>query len=174
MHAPSNRRGALIAHGFLAALGLSLSALSFAVPTATVEQDTDRPGGDYRSFDTRVRPRQAPQAQEACRAACISDRRCMAYTFYLRPPANARLSSYRTASCWLKKHAAEPAPLKNHVSGRKVYPQPFEREPGPDFVDPPFGTGSCAHFGMTCRAPTELQLIDGQCQCALPRMQVPE
>jgi PAN domain-containing protein len=78
----------------------ALMALAvFAVPQAasgqgaahmTVEKNTDRPGGDYRTFAlTR------PQAND-CRMACLADTQCRAYT-YVNPGIQGP-----QARCWLK------------------------------------------------------------------------
>lgn len=73
-----------------------------------IEFNTDRPGGDYRSFDLP-----APDAN-ICRGECLKEDRCQAWT-YVRPGiqgANAR--------CWLKNPT--PPAFENNccVSGGKI------------------------------------------------------
>ncbi len=69
-------------------------------PSMPFELNTNRPGGDFRSFDLdEARP-------ELCREACLQDPRCRAFT-YVKPGVQGRL-----ARCWLKdsRTRAEPAP----------------------------------------------------------------
>lgn len=61
-----------------------------------LENDTDRPGADYRSLDL-------PQARpEICQAECGSDPKCKAFV-YVKPGVQGP-----GARCWLKS-AAPPA-----------------------------------------------------------------
>jgi hypothetical protein len=69
------------------------------------EQNTDRPGGDFNRF---VMPSPNP---DVCRNACISDRRCRAWT-YVRPGVQAS-----QAVCWLKSVIPNPVPNTCCVSG---------------------------------------------------------
>ncbi len=75
--------------------------------TMTLEQNSNRPGHDYRNFDLSV------AQPEACRDACAEDARCRAYT-YVKPGVQGG-----SARCWLKDQVppAEPAPCC--ASGRK-------------------------------------------------------
>ena len=63
----------------------------------TVEQNTDRPGGDYKNFDLS-QPR-----YESCRDACANDANCTAYT-YVKPGVQGP-----NARCWLKSGPPAPA-----------------------------------------------------------------
>ena len=70
------------------------------------ELDTDRPGGDYRTFWTSVSP-------ATCREACEKDPRCRSYTF-VKPGFQGK-----EGRCFLK--SSIPAPKKNRccISGIK-------------------------------------------------------
>jgi hypothetical protein len=73
-----------------------------------MEHDTDRPGGDYSSFDLAL----ADPA--ACQAACRSAAMCLAWT-YVAPGVQGP-----NARCWLKSQV--PAAMANSccVSGVKT------------------------------------------------------
>ena len=65
----------------------------------TAEDNTDRPGADYKNFDL-------PQPNwTLCRDACANDGNCRAYT-YVKPGAQGA-----TARCWLK--SSVPAAVQN-------------------------------------------------------------
>ncbi len=65
----------------------------------TAEDNTDRPGADYKNFDL-------PQPNwTLCRDACANDGNCRAYT-YVKPGAQGA-----AARCWLKSSA--PAAVQN-------------------------------------------------------------
>lgn len=75
-----------------------------------VERDTDRPGGDIRSFnmptaDLRDRP------DLACKSSCKKDARCKAWT-YVNPGVQGP-----TARCWLKSVVPPARPNKCCTSG---------------------------------------------------------
>jgi len=63
----------------------------------TVEQNTDRPGGDYKNFDL------TQAGYEPCSAACANDPHCTAYT-YVKPGVQGP-----SARCWLKSGLPAPA-----------------------------------------------------------------
>jgi hypothetical protein len=70
------------------------------------EFSIDRAGGDYRSFETN------PDMQdEACAAACKSDKRCRAWT-YVRPGYNGP-----NARCYLKDRVKPPRHKPCCISG---------------------------------------------------------
>jgi len=70
-----------------------------------MENNVNRPGGDYRDFDlTQPIP-------ELCRDACLGDPRCRAYTF-VRPGIQGP-----SARCWLKSTVPNPEPNTCCVSG---------------------------------------------------------
>jgi hypothetical protein len=97
---------------------LLLATQSFA--GATNEQNTDRPGSDYTSYDL-------PNADPAlCRKACDDDAKCIAYT-YVKPGVQGP-----AARCYLKDPA--PAAQANGccVSGVKAA-QPVSRTVLPQF-----------------------------------------
>lgn len=74
---------------------------------AAAEQDTDRPGADYKRFDL-------PAANPAvCQAACRDDAACKAWT-YVRPGVQGP-----GASCWLKSIAPSPRTSDCCISGLK-------------------------------------------------------
>jgi hypothetical protein len=77
------------------------------IPLPSLEPDTDRPGGDYRSFaPAEARP-------EACQRACAYDVRCHAYT-YVKPGVQGP-----RPTCWLKS-SIQPATASDCcVSGFK-------------------------------------------------------
>lgn len=141
----------------------------------TLERDSDRPGADYRSFDERgVHRDHFEQALSRCRAACAGDRRCLAYTFTLRHTGPGLPQRFRTATCWLKDAIPEQQTLANHVSGWKSFPQRAEDSSREEFTDPPGGVSGCQHFGLKCPGGLELEIVDGSCQCSVPRFKTPE
>jgi len=71
------------------------------------EPQTDRPGGDYRSFDLRE-PR-----PELCREACWREGQCRSFT-YVRPGVQAP-----SARCWLKNVVPQPRTNDCCLSGVK-------------------------------------------------------
>jgi PAN domain len=71
-----------------------------------VETSIDRPGGDYRSFELK-----RGEGEEACRAACIADNKCRAWT-YARPGYVGR-----DAHCFLKKEIKPPRRKPGFTSG---------------------------------------------------------
>jgi hypothetical protein len=73
----------------------------------TVEPNTNRSGGDYRSFDL---PSPAPLL---CRDACAREPQCRAFT-YVKPGVQSP-----NARCWLKNTVPAPRPEPCCVSGVK-------------------------------------------------------
>ena len=69
--------------------------------TLTMEDNTDRMGGDYRRIE-------ASPSVEACRSACAADKECDAYT-YVRSAHH----------CWLKRGVPGPTRNVDTVSGVK-------------------------------------------------------
>jgi len=79
-----------------------------AAPAAgALEVNVNRGGADYRSFDLAY-PR-----PEDCRAACMADVPCVAFT-YVNPGVQAP-----NARCWLKNGVPPPVPNACCVSGVK-------------------------------------------------------
>ncbi|MFI4935779.1 MAG: PAN domain-containing protein [Caulobacterales bacterium] len=72
---------------FVFALGLPLAVTA---PALNAQENINRGGGDYTSFD------QASADPGVCQAACRADGRCRAWT-YVRPGVQAP-----AARCWLK------------------------------------------------------------------------
>lgn len=73
----------------------------------SMEPDTNRPGGDYRSFEpAEARP-------ELCQEACARDPECKAYT-YVKPGVQGP-----GAVCWLKSAVPVASPSDCCVSGVK-------------------------------------------------------
>jgi len=77
------------------------------VGVVTIEPDTLRQGGDYRSFVIDARRANA----QICRDACLREPQCVAFT-YVRPDGRAR-----AARCWLKSSAPLATPDTCCVSG---------------------------------------------------------
>jgi hypothetical protein len=71
-----------------------------------VETSIERPGGDLRSFELK-----ADEADEACKAACVADNKCRAWTF-ARPGYTGR-----EARCFLKKEIKPPRRKAGFISG---------------------------------------------------------
>ena len=74
-----------------------------------LEDDTDRTGGDYNSFDILDAP-----GPNKCRQACIDDPKCRAFT-YARPATTRGPSS--PARCFLKSQVMAPVQKPCCVSG---------------------------------------------------------
>lgn len=71
-----------------------------------MESSIDRPGGDLRNFELK-----ASGGDEACKAACVADNKCRAWT-YARPGYVGR-----EARCFLKKEIKPPRRKAGLVSG---------------------------------------------------------
>lgn len=81
------------------------------VPAMSMEEDTDRPGANFRNF------RLDEPRPEVCRTACAADVRCRAYT-YVKPGFEGP-----KARCWLK-HGVPPTEEDDCcISGVRVPPQ---------------------------------------------------
>lgn len=74
--------------------------------TGAVEISTDRFGGDLRSFEMK-----ASERDEGCRAACVGDNKCRAWT-YARPGYIGK-----EARCFLKKEIKPPRRRPGFTSG---------------------------------------------------------
>lgn len=72
----------------------------------TVETSIDRVGGDYRSFEVKK-----GEGDEACKAACVADNKCRAWT-YARPGYVGK-----EAHCFLKKEIKPPRRRAGFTSG---------------------------------------------------------
>ena len=101
--------------GMVTAAPTLLVAAPQAVTAATtVEERTNRSGGDYRRFE-------APGGLDECRRACDDDAACQAYTF-VRPGIQSP-----DGMCWLKSSVPEPAADDCCTSGVKgATPAPSE------------------------------------------------
>ena len=76
-----------------------------------MEDNTDRPGGDYRTVPLLQR------LPEICQSSCRGDERCKAWT-YVRPGVQGPF-----ALCYLKDQTPAPRPSGCCVSGLKIpYP----------------------------------------------------
>lgn len=71
-----------------------------------VESSIDRPGGDLRNF--ALKP---DESEDACKAACVADNKCRAFT-YARPGYTTR-----EARCFLKKEIKPPRKKAGFISG---------------------------------------------------------
>ena len=85
----------------------SEAAVPFQSANITLENDTNRPGSDYRDFDIQADP-------NACRTACWNDSACRAYT-YVKPGVQGQ-----NAHCWLKNAVPNPSGSNCCVSGYKT------------------------------------------------------
>ena len=136
-------------------LSIALLFICSCGNAAQLEQNTDRPGSDYNSFDL---PAADPQM---CAARCQQDGRCHAFT-YVSPGiqgANAR--------CWLKHRAPNPqggraglvsGVLRQGGSSLNTSFQPDMDRPGGDYsnfdladANPELCAARCAQDGR-CRA----------------------
>jgi PAN domain len=72
----------------------------------TMETSIDRVGGDYKSFELK-----AADGDDACKAACVADNKCRAWT-YARPGYVGR-----DAHCFLKKEIKPPRRKAGYTSG---------------------------------------------------------
>lgn len=73
----------------------------------TVENNTDRPGGDYKDFDL------SEAKYQLCQNACANDSSCQSYT-YVRPGVQGS-----AARCWLKNTVPTAGGSSCCVSGVK-------------------------------------------------------
>jgi hypothetical protein len=71
-----------------------------------VETSIDRFGGDYRNFGLK-----SGEGDEACKAACVDDNKCRAWT-YARPGYVGK-----DAHCFLKKEIKPPRRKAGFISG---------------------------------------------------------
>jgi hypothetical protein len=79
----------------------------------SVENDTDRMGGDYKDYDL-------PRADfELCRSACAGDSNCKAYT-YVKPGVQGS-----SARCWLKSSVPAAGASSCCISGFKSQSRAF-------------------------------------------------
>ena len=74
----------------------------------TVEDNVDRPGGDYKDFDL------SEAKYQSCQNACADDSNCRAYT-YVRPGVQGD-----KARCWLKDSVPAPGSSTCCISGIKT------------------------------------------------------
>ena len=82
-----------------------------ALPSVSLEWNTNRPGLDYKNFElTEARP-------ELCQQACADDPNCKAFT-YVKPGVQGP-----RARCWLKSAVPEAGPGDCCVSGVKTTPR---------------------------------------------------
>jgi hypothetical protein len=81
-------------------------------------ENTDRPGGDYRSFDING-------DAEACRETCGRERQCRAWTF-VKAPSTWHGLQRPSARCW----------LKNVVPPARANPCCTSGVPGGQRIDP--------------------------------------
>ena len=100
-------------HSAAFALGLSVAAAASAFvveepaasPAMNLEQGWDRPGGDYRYFETDA------DEPESCERACSGDPQCAAFTYVRAGVQGPR------GMCWLKNVAPPPVQNSCCVSG---------------------------------------------------------
>lgn len=106
-----NLRKTFLAAGlFGAAVLFMLSGYSATVSSRdsfTIENNIDRPGGDYQDFDL------SEAKYQSCQNACANDANCQAYT-YVRPGVQGT-----QARCWLKNTVPQAGESSCCVSGVK-------------------------------------------------------
>src|SRR5947207_2957249 len=85
---------------------LALLASAGAPTPARAQANFDRPGGDYRNFEIK-----SGEGDEPCKAACVADNKCRAWT-YARPGYVGR-----AAHCFLKKDIKPPRRKAGFISG---------------------------------------------------------
>ena len=103
-------------------LAVACLVFAFTVPAgfaAAWEDNTDRPGSDYKNFD--LQPGDGyfagtPMRAHDCKTACDQDSKCMAWT-YVR--AGVQGSNPR---CWLKTEVPKHRHSNCCVSGFKTKP----------------------------------------------------
>ena len=124
-----------------AALLLALAADEGSAQAVTLERDTDRPGGDYLSFDL------SGPDPETCRSRCDGDARCQAYT-YVPPGVQGP-----DARCWLKSSRPVATRSAGMVSGiRTSSPTAGTRdECGPGWLTDVVGGTLNGRFRQVCR-----------------------
>ncbi|MGD9915856.1 MAG: PAN domain-containing protein [Rhizobiaceae bacterium] len=91
----------------------ALFALFLALgPSLAYENKTDRPGGDYKSFDIVI-PKSGTIVSTAtmCESKCKSELQCYAWTLVDRGVQGPN------ARCWLKNSIPEPRPCSFCTSG---------------------------------------------------------
>jgi PAN domain len=107
-------RHLIIASAFIVASGIPGPALA----QDAFSKNTDRPGGDYRSFDING-------DAEACRETCGRERQCRAWTFVKAPNTWHGLQR-PSARCWLKNVVpparANPCCTSGVTGGQRIDP----------------------------------------------------
>ena len=110
----------------------SIPSAPAASSNGALERGTDRPGGDYRSFDLSNNPAQ-------CRDKCASEGQCRAWTF--AKPGIVGPS----AKCFLKSEVPNPRPNECCVSGVKTLENARPSTPSaPSIPSTPASSGSGA------------------------------
>jgi hypothetical protein len=104
-------------HLIVASVVLIASALGAPVSGQDAfSTSIDRPGGDYRSFDTF-------DDAQACRETCGRERRCRAWT-YVKAPTNWHGPRQPPARCWLKsvvpRARANPCCISGVSGGQRI------------------------------------------------------
>jgi hypothetical protein len=84
------------------------------------EDRTDRPGSDYRNFDT--------DSWKTCEATCAGDGKCAAWTY-----ARAGFQGPR-GRCWLKVGVPHPVDNEHTVSGVRFRRASVQIDPGTNLV----------------------------------------
>jgi len=92
-------------HLIIASTFMVASAIPSAAFADMVESNTNRPGNDLRGLDARN--------SDACRDACIAERRCLAWT-YVNPGIQAQ-----SGRCWLKDQVPKRVADRCCTSGTK-------------------------------------------------------
>lgn len=134
---------------------MALCASPAAAQVQAREQNTDRPGRDYKNFDLSLpAPGTFGGPEDTCRETCERDGNCKAWTFV---QAGVQGSNPR---CWLKN--AIPAAHPNNCCVTGVPVRAFEPDinrPGRDYknfdlaaADPNLCKAACVNDGLTCKA----------------------
>lgn len=127
--------------GVLLLAGTCLPAI---VTAQGMEQNTDRPGQNYRAFDLG-----APEP-ERCLAACQEDGKCRAWT-YVKPGVQGA-----KARCWLKAGVPPAKPGGCCVSGVKSGGPVPGQKPVPMMQMPPPAVSPRPPVGMPSHPPADL------------------
>ena len=92
----------------LRSLVVASALIAATLSIASAQQsarNTDRPGGDYDNFEIGI--------PDQCRAMCLKDRRCQAWTF-VKPGIQGR-----RARCWLKDRVPQAVSNQCCTSGTR-------------------------------------------------------
>jgi hypothetical protein len=137
-------------------VGVALSApIGPALADQFMEQNTDRPGADYRDFDVediRVQGGFGSTADQVCRSTCEGDGNCKAWTFVKAGVQGAK------ARCWLKNAIPGAVASDCCISGvpQRAVEANVDR-PGSDYRDFDLPAADANACRSACQAETQCQ-----------------